>query len=111
MGQKSNIELYEKDPGFWIYKYTDTGLSLHIFDQDDAIRLLEFLKICQGKNIYLHCFGGVSRSQAIVKYILNTLPEIYKMESRNPYNILDEEAYNNWVYELLMRTNKKYNIL
>ena len=57
-------------------------------DYNDAKRLVEFIddRIRNyGDNIFVHCAAGTSRSQAIVRYILDTYPDIeWKTRDSNP---------------------------
>ena len=49
---------------------------------DDAIRTVEFIKCNLGKDFYIHCRAGHSRSQAIVAYILRMYDGIYDFQIR-----------------------------
>lgn len=54
--------------------------------QEQADRLCEFIERNQDKDFYIHCEGGVSRSQGVVRYILDVYGEDHKFETlKNPY--------------------------
>ena len=57
------------------------------FKDDDSLSLETALRICKfiqdniGKNFYIHCSAGKSRSQGVVRYMLDAYPEV-KWETR-----------------------------
>jgi predicted protein tyrosine phosphatase len=53
---------------------------------EDAKRLFEFLESNVGKNVMVHCSAGISRSQGVVRYLLDMYPEEYKVKDTNPKN-------------------------
>ena len=70
-----------------VFNFNDEHLSLHAMNYDEAFRLVKFIdeRVCAGDNIYVHCSAGASRSQAIVRYILDTYPEIdWETRKDNP---------------------------
>jgi len=68
--------------------FINSEVNLHAMDYNDAKRLVEFIddRIRNyGDNIFVHCAAGTSRSQAIVRYILDTYPDIeWKTRDSNP---------------------------
>ena len=54
--------------------------------EDDAYRMVKFINDNAGKDLYVHCMAGKSRSQAVVRYILDHYPDIYDVQSLNPAN-------------------------
>ena len=89
-----NIEFDDLDPAMWL------GID---FDPDNAkeedfyygknlaldwklsCKIVRFIINNIGKDFYIHCSAGVSRSQAIVRYILDIYPEYnYKTRQENP---------------------------
>ena len=53
--------------------------------EEDAMRLAEFIERNQDKNIYVHCEAGLSRSQGVVRYILDIYgKENYETRRENP---------------------------
>jgi protein tyrosine phosphatase len=60
---------------------------LHILDYEEAFKLVKWIdeRIKQDEIIYIHCAAGVSRSQAIVRYILDTyFDHQWKTRKENP---------------------------
>lgn len=53
---------------------------------DDASRLFEFIDTNIGKNIMVHCSAGVSRSQGVVRFVLDCYPDVYGEERTNSKN-------------------------
>ena len=59
------------------------------FKDDDSLSLETALRICKfiqdniGKNFYIHCSAGVSRSQGVVRYALDTYGD-YETNPDNP---------------------------
>lgn len=45
-----------------------------------AKQLYEFINRNLGKDFYIHCAAGVSRSQGVAKYIVDTFPDLYPRE-------------------------------
>ena len=69
------------------FNYSFSGLDFHSMDYDDAKKLVDYIddRIKMGDSIYVHCSAGKSRSQAIVRYILDTYPDIdWKIRKDNP---------------------------
>ena len=56
------------------------------FDITLAKKIVEFIDSNIGKDFYVHCIMGKSRSQAVCRYILETYPELYTYgrEYENP---------------------------
>ena len=66
----------------------DSGNVLNVeFGDDDSLSLETALRVCKfiqdniGKNFYIHCSAGKSRSQGVVRYMLDVYPEV-KWETR-----------------------------
>ena len=60
---------------------------MHALNYTEAKRLVEFIdgRIKEGDNIYVHCSAGASRSQGVVRYILDTYPDIdWETRKDNP---------------------------
>lgn len=64
--------------------YIDNDIILVFFTNEMAKQVVEFIEANKNKNFYIHCSAGISRSQAIVKYIKNVYYE-YDWET-NPNN-------------------------
>lgn len=60
----ANCETYEKNT------------TLYFFNNDMAKQAVEFIEKNINKNFYIHCFAGVSRSQAFVRFIETNYPNI-----------------------------------
>ena len=54
---------------------------IHAIDYEQADKIERFIEMCVEKNlhIYVHCAAGASRSQAVVRYILDTYPDVHWM--------------------------------
>lgn len=52
---------------------------LHPMHRVEAQALLRFINYHKGKRFIIHCQAGVSRSQAVVRFILDTFPEEYNI--------------------------------
>jgi len=54
---------------------------------EQAREAVEFIERNKGKDIYIHCRAGQSRSQGFVRYILDCYPEFnYETRQDNPCN-------------------------
>ena len=48
------------------------------------LNIVEFIEKNLGRNILIHCRAGISKSQAVCRFILETYPDMYiKDESHN----------------------------
>lgn len=56
------------------------------FTKEQAIESVLFIKNNIGKDFYIHCEAGKSRSQAFVRFILDYFPKYYSIESTNYRN-------------------------
>lgn len=56
----------------------NTQIDLHAMNYEEAFKLVQFIdeRIKAGDNIYVHCSAGASRSQGVVRYILDTYYDI-----------------------------------
>lgn len=85
----------------------DVNVELHAMNYEEAIKLCKFIdkNIKEGNNIYVHCSAGASRSQGVVRYILDTYPEIeWKTREENPCL-----TPNYHVVRMLKRANRYLN--
>lgn len=48
--------------------------------------LFEFLEKSIGKNVMVHCSAGLSRSQGVVRFLLDMYPDVYTEKDTNPNN-------------------------
>ena len=61
------------------------GKKLYGLKDDDAERLEEFIDKNIGRNFYIHCTAGMSRSQGVARFILDMYPQMeYITRSENP---------------------------
>ena len=60
---------------------------IHVMDYEEAFALVEWIerRIRKNETFYIHCAAGVSRSQGVVKYILDTYGNDYDIKT-NPNN-------------------------
>lgn len=72
--------------------------------QEQADRLCEFIERNQNKDFYIHCEAGLSRSQGVVRYILDVYGEDHEFETlqNNPCR-----TPNLYVTALLKRAYRK----
>lgn len=95
-------ELYEGDwttkhpiqynPKYSIDVFYDCVLNIEFEDDSEdfdvymANKIVEFVDNNIGKDFYVHCIMGKSRSQAVCRYILETYPDLYSYgrEYENP---------------------------
>lgn len=74
----------------YLYIHGDNREScdlLHILDYEEAFALVKWIdyRIKHDDTIYIHCAAGVSRSQGVVRYILDTYGDEYDVKT-NPNN-------------------------
>lgn len=61
------------------------GHNFYGLSMEDGKRIVDFIMGNLGKPFYIHCRAGRSRSQGIVRFILDTFPEYgYTVRSDNP---------------------------
>lgn len=72
--------------------------------QEQADKLCEFIERNQDKDFYIHCEAGLSRSQGVVRYILDVYGEEHEFETlrNNPCR-----TPNLYVTALLKRSYRK----
>ena len=60
---------------------------IHVLDYEEAFALVKWIdyRIKHDDTIYIHCAAGVSRSQGVVRYILDTYGDEYDIKT-NPNN-------------------------
>lgn len=60
---------------------------IHVLDYEEAFALVQWIdkRIKEDNTIYIHCAAGISRSQGVVKYILDTYGDEYNIKT-NPNN-------------------------
>lgn len=76
----------------------EMGDEYTLFDYQHARRILDYLKKHEGKPIVVHCAAGISRSAAVVKFMVDKLGYT---RSERPSNTVKEDYYNGWVYRQL----------
>ena len=72
-----------------IAKDTETmedGTIIRGMDDETADRIVAFIDKYAGHDIIVHCKAGKSRSQAVVTYVLDHYPELYKKSRINMMN-------------------------
>lgn len=94
------IILKEIAPDEWICEehYSELTNKLYIFNPNQAFGLASFIQKNIGKDFYIHCMAGQSRSMGVVKYILEKYPEYY---TYNNVNKKDFSHANLWITKLL----------
>lgn len=85
--------------------YTDHFNTIKFFDNNMAEKAVRFIEFNKNKDFFIHCSAGISRSQAFVKYIINTY--IDKEFHTNPNNPC--EFANGFVYHKLNEMYRNIN--
>lgn len=72
------------------YKWTEVekemNKDVYGMSVEQAGVLFEFLDRSIGKNVMVHCSAGLSRSQGVVRFLLDMYPEVYSEKDTNPDN-------------------------
>jgi len=80
---------------------------LHALDYEEAYNLVDWIdwRIKHDETIYIHCAVGASRSQGVVRYIVDTYGREYdiRLNPDNPNN-----TYNPHVVMMLKRAYRKF---
>lgn len=80
---------------------------VHALDYEEAYNLVDWIdwRIKHDETIYIHCAVGASRSQGVVRYIVDTYGEKYdiRLNPDNPNN-----TYNPHVVMMLKRAYRKF---
>ena len=112
-----NRDYYDKTFSMWcehkdcvdFFNYNHDNINLHAMNWDEAERLVKFIdkRIKAGDDIYVHCSAGASRSQAVVRYILDTYYDMnFETRKSNPcitpnWHVVRmlKRIYNNFYYK------------
>ena len=80
----------------------DSYATYHVLDYEESFKLVDWIdwRIKNDDTIYVHCTAGASRSQGVVRYIVDTYGNDYdiKLNPNNPNN-----TYNPHVVMMLKR--------
>lgn len=71
----------------YLQTYDDSYVMLHAMDYEQAFELAIWIEkqVHNKQDIYVHCSAGMSRSQGVVRYILDTYYDIdWKTRNDNP---------------------------
>lgn len=71
---------------YFDYSYFDKcecKINLHALDYDQARTIVKFIEEHRNCDFYIHCSAGVSRSQGIVRYVMDTYGD-YETNPDNP---------------------------
>lgn len=72
------------------FKWTDVEKELYKdiygMSEEQGKFLFEFLDHFVGKNVMVHCSAGLSRSQGVVRFLLDMYPDVYTDKDTNPMN-------------------------
>lgn len=74
----------------------DMGPEYVQFDYSHSSRILSFLRKHAGEPIIVHCHAGISRSSALVKFMIEKMG--YKLSTREECTVKGFASYNQWVY-------------
>lgn len=102
---KCKIYELENHKDFWVFE--QNGNKQYCFNPDEAFGLANFIVRNAGKDFYIHCAAGLSRSQGVVKAILKNYPEFYNQSSLNQNNLPNDELSNKWIEYLLDKWIKR----
>lgn len=84
-------------------RYTEET-TLEFFTEFQARELIDFVENNLGRDFYIHCSAGVSRSQAVVKFIQNNYSDRIEWQL-NPNNPV---LFPNWfVYQKLNKIKRE----
>ena len=107
-----NGQVKESNEYFNYYRKDENGrhLDLRMFNYEQAFLLASWIDVQMVNghdNFYVHCAAGMSRSQAIVRYIIDTYVDYdWKTRKENPC-----DYYNNHMLLMLKRATRNLNIL
>ena len=80
---------------------------VHALDYEESYKLVDWIdwRIKHDETIYIHCAVGASRSQGVVRYIIDTYGQEYdiRLNPNNPNN-----TYNPHVVMMLKRAYRKF---
>lgn len=94
-----NLEFYDVDEEFT----HPNGFLMYPIDDLQADKLIDFIEANKGRNFYVHCDAGISRSQGVRRF----LEDFYDYEYDNP----DKGCPNQTVYNTLKQAfYLKYHI-
>lgn len=77
------------------------GHTFKAMTENQAHKMFQFIEVNKGKDFYIHCRAGISRSRAVGMFIANFYNDIYKDSDDVKTSI-----FNHQVYRLL--TNEHY---
>ena len=84
----------------------DDYYMCHVLDYEESFKLVDWIdwRIKHDNTIYIHCAVGVSRSQGVVRYIVDTYGDEFdiKLNPNNPNN-----TYNPHVVMMLKRAYRE----
>lgn len=60
------------------------GHQFKTITEEQAKETLEFIESHLGEEIIVHCKAGMSRSQGVARFILDTWPDLYEEDKNNP---------------------------
>lgn len=78
---------------------TNTTRVYECFNHKQAAQIIEFIEKNIGKDFYVHCYAGLSRSQAVVMFILTHFNKYYDYTCLNKHNL--PKIPNQWVLDCL----------
>lgn len=70
-------------------------------NDEQGLQLVQFIEKNKGKDIYVHCSAGISRSQGVVKFILEYYHDYYTEAETNPDNLC--KMPNQHVFDVLRK--------
>lgn len=78
---------------------TNTTIVYECFNHKQAAQIIEFIEKNIGKDFYIHCHAGLSRSQAVVMFMLTHFNKYYDYTCLNTQNL--PKIPNQWVLDCL----------
>lgn len=83
----SGYRVWEAIPDYgWDEVTKEMYKDVYGMSESQASELFGFLDRNIGKNVMVHCSAGLSRSQGVVRFLLDMYPDVYRVEETNPKN-------------------------
>jgi predicted protein tyrosine phosphatase len=105
-----NLEFDDADPDM-VEEYSRAGFPIHLFEKEDAIRIINFVRLNKDKTFFIHCTAGRSRSGAVGFFIRQILQRDYEQFCKdNPKIVLNGfilQMLNDVYSDMIMKEESK----
>ena len=88
----------------------EDGTIIRGMDDETADKIVAFIDKYAGHDIIVHCKAGKSRSQAVVTYVLDHYPELYKKSRINIMNPPVFYMVNQHAKQKLREAYERFNL-